>query len=42
MQINKQKSTNISLCANHFFSFSMFVKDEIRQKLNNVPKTKGH
>ena len=24
------------------FSFSMFVKAEIRQKLNNVPKTKGH
>ena len=24
------------------FSFSMFVKAEIRQKMNNVPKTKGH
>ena len=23
-------------------SFSMFVKAEIRQKLNNGPKTKGH
>ena len=29
-------------CVLIIFSFSMFVKAEIRQKLKNVPKTKGH
>ena len=38
--INRRAPTFHCVLTN--FSFSMFVKAKIRQKLNNVPKTKGH